>query len=235
MKLSVIIPAYNEADCLAQTVRDVFEYLEKQTYQAEVIAVNDGSTDATSKILAKLQQDQPALKTINLSENRGKGCAVKEGVMVAQGEYVLYMDADHATNIREIESMWEHIDKPKTIVIGSRGLETSKIQKKQPWFRVALGRSSNRLIQWMLLPGISDTQCGFKLFKVADAKNLFADLQTDRWAFDIEILAKAKWEGIRIIEVPVTWTNSEKSNVKKGDALRTLRELLRIRKLVNKT
>lgn len=234
MELSVVIPAYNEEGCIAKTVQEIFEYLQKQDYDFEVIVVSDGSQDQTVESVKNLTEHYSELSLLELPSNQGKGAAVRQGVLKARGAYILYLDADHATDISELDQVWPHLMRANTLVIGSRNLKNSRIAKHQPWTRVLLGRSANLLIRALLLPGIHDTQCGFKIFAAQDAQKLFQNLQTKRWAFDIEILAQAKKSGLRIKEIPVTWTNSAKTSVRKGDVWRTLKELSRIRKIVNK-
>ena len=213
MKLSVIIPAYNEEKRIAKTLEEVREYL--KNFDGELIVVDDGSTDGTS-----------AFSNISYPKNMGKGYAVKKGVERASGDLILFMDADNATPIREVEKLLKF---DSDIVIGSRYLHDSKIEKKQPLSRIMIGRLGNWVIRLLVLDGIKDTQCGFKLFKKNVAKELFSELQTHRFGFDIEILGRAQKKGLTITEVPITWLHNDNSRVRPiRDAFKTLADLIKI-------
>lgn len=223
MKLSVLIPAYNEENRLGATLNNVKVFFDSKAFSYEIIVVNDGSSDKTAEI-AKLN----AAKLIEYKENMGKGYAVKKGVEAATGDYILFLDADNATPVEEFEKLFIYMENAD-IAIGSRYLPNSKIERGQSFLRVLIGRAGNFLIQFMLLPKIKDTQCGFKLFKAEIAKELFSHLQTYRFGFDIEILARASRKKYQIAEVPVTWLHNSESRVRPlRDALRTFFDLLKI-------
>lgn len=232
MRLSVVIPAYNEDRTIAATVRDIAAYLAHQSYASEILVIDDGSRDTTAAAVEALRTTTPALRLLQMPHNAGKGAAVRRGVLAAQGEFVVFLDADNATRLREIENAWPALRQPHAIVIGSRTLPESVIVARQPWRRVLVGKIGNLLIQALLLPGLSDTQCGFKVFRTAEARELFTPLTTWRWGFDVEILARARRAGYRIVEIPVHWTDGPVSRVGRGDARRTLTELLRIRRVL---
>lgn len=213
MKLSIIIPAYNEEKRLGKTLEEVRTFL--KNHDSEIIVVDDGSTDGTS-----------AFSLISYPVNMGKGYAIKKGVEAAAGDLILFMDADNATPIGELEKLLK-VD--ADIVIGSRYLPESAIEKKQPLFRVLIGRLGNLIIRLLVVKNVKDTQCGFKLFKKNVAKELFSELQTDRFGFDIEILGRAQKKGYRIVEVPVTWLHNDNSRVRPiRDAFKTLADLIKI-------
>lgn len=213
MKLSVIIPAFNEEKRIVKTLEEIREYL--KNFDSEIIVVDDGSTDTTA-----------IFSQISYPKNMGKGYAIKKGVERAAGDLILFIDADNATPIREVEKLLKF---DSDIVIGSRYLPESHIEKKQPFFRILIGRLGNRLIGLLVVKNIKDTQCGFKLFKKNIAKELFSELQTYRFGFDIEILARAQKKGLKIVEVPVTWLHHEHSRVRPiRDAFKTLADLIKI-------
>lgn len=228
--LSIIIPAYNEEKRLPGTLESIAEYLKQIDKEIEVIVVDDGSSDNTTKVAEKMKSDIKNLKVINYGENRGKGYAVKTGMLAAKGDYTLFMDADNATPITEIEKLWPFASGFE-VVIGSRHLKTSNVVIKQPWYRILISRLGNFVIQALLIKGIKDTQCGFKLFSKKAAKEIYSRQKIDRWGFDMEILAIAqKILGYKIKEVPVSWYNSPDSRLRPiRDGFRTLRELIKIK------
>jgi dolichyl-phosphate beta-glucosyltransferase len=229
VKLSVIIPAYNEATRLPDTLKETCLYLREQDYQAEVIVVDDGSRDQTVKMARTLSKTFLFVRIIESDKNYGKGHAVKTGALAALGELILFTDADNSTPIAEIEKLLPFIGKYE-VVIGSRHMKDSNVVIRQPWYRRLLSRSANLVIQTLLVRGVQDTQCGFKLFQKKAARELFARQKTNGFGFDIEILTIAqKVLKYKIKEVPVSWYNSTDSRVRPiRDAFRTLRELVRI-------
>ena len=224
MKLSVIIPAYNEQTVLKQTLLEVKGYLQKNyPGQSEIIVVDDGSTDSTASIA---EQDKD-VKLIRLGSNQGKGAAVKKGVLAAGGEKILFMDADNSTSIDELQKWradWDAFD----ILIASRALPSSIITVKQPFIKVFFGKLGNLLIQTLLLPGIKDSRCGFKLYPAA-IKPLFEQLQFKGFSFDDEILFLASKAGLKIKEEPVRWVNNFDSKVRGSDYITTLFDIFRVR------
>lgn len=205
-KLSVVIPAYNEEKRIKRTLESIDAYLEKQSYPYEIIVVSDGSCDKTVQVVQEYQKTTVENLKINANPvNRGKGFVVRDGVGQAEGEYILFMDADNATRIEEIEKFWPYFEQGFDLVFGSRYVQGAKMPVKQPWFRRLAGRMSNILIQILLLPGIHDTQCGFKAFTRDVAHCLFSVSQIDGWGFDFEILALARAWGYKMKEVPVIW------------------------------
>jgi len=226
---SVVIPAYNEEERLPPTLKEVVEYLKKQNFSWEVLVVNDGSNDNTAKVVAEFAQSHPNVRLIDNKTNQGKGAVVKQGMLEAKGEWRLFMDADNSTPISEVEEFWPFI-RDYEVIIGSRYVQGSKITEKQPFIRRFISRAGNILIQLLILPGIQDTQCGFKMFSQKATEAIFPKQRFMRWSFDMEILAIAKKAGFKIKEVPVVWRNAPQSKLKAVKAaLRTLKDLFLIK------
>lgn len=229
IKLSVIIPAYNEEKRIEHTLLDVHSYLEKQNYEFEIIVVDNFSNDRTPQIVQNLAGTSiPQLKLIRVHTS-GKGGAVKTGMLAAVGQYAMFMDADDATPISEIEKFWPHLESGIEVVIGSRYQDPSTVKIKQPPYRILLSRLSNMLIQIVLIPHIKDTQCGFKAFKGVAAKEIFNNITIFGWAFDMELLAIALKLSYRIKEVPVSWEEHGGSHVPLKAYLQSLRDLFIIK------
>ena len=221
-----MIPAYNEAQRILPTLDRVLAWAGEHPEPVEVIVVDDGSTDATRRIVAEV--GDPVRLVCNPG-NRGKGYSVAHGVREATGQRILFSDADLSTPIEDYEKLATALG-TVDIAIGSRALPTSNVERHQPWYREAMGRTFNVLVQGLAVRGIHDTQCGFKLFRAAVAHDLFGALTTDGFAFDVEILFLARRRGYSIAEVPVTWVNDDRSRVHAVfDSARMLRDIIRIR------
>jgi dolichyl-phosphate beta-glucosyltransferase len=233
IKLSVVIPAYNEEKRIAKTLQDVDAYLEKQSYGYEILVVDNGSRDKTVQVVSKLGattiENAHILEQPPIVAGNNKGNAVRKGIMEASGEYVVFMDADNATPIREIEKFWPFLESGIEVVIGSRYQDPSVVKIRQPFYKIVLSRMSNTLIQVVLIPHIKDTQCGFKAFKTTAAKKIFKHLTIFGWAFDMELLAIALKFSFRIKEVPVSWEEHGGSHVPLKAYLQSLLDLFRIK------
>lgn len=230
VSLSVVIPAYNEQDRIVATLRRTLEYLEQRHPDSEVLVVDDGSSDETGDRVQDVAAEEPRLSLVRLADNRGKGAAVRTGVLDARGERILFMDADLATPIEELEKLEPFLDQGYDVAIGSRGLAASDIRKRQPFPRELMGRTFNVIVRSLLLGGFRDTQCGFKLFTRDAARDLFGAQTLDGFAFDVEVLLLAKDRGYRIREVPVVWYHAPNSKVSPiTDASRMFADLLRLR------
>ena len=227
MHLSVIIPAYNEAKRLPGTLESVNAYLSKQSYEYEILVVNDGSTDATESVISKLQI--PNFKLISNKINRGKGAVVQQGMLAASGDYRLFMDADNSTTIDQIENMMPHFSKGYDIVIGSLAVPGTQVVRGEPWYRVLAGKLGNKFIQIFAVWGIHDTQRGFKLFSAKAAQDIFSRLTIFGWGFDVEALAVARKLGYKIKEVPVIWNNDPNSKVNIWAYPKVLMQTLQVR------
>lgn len=236
--LSVVIPSYNEHKNLARGVlKQVTDYLEKQKYPYEIILTDDGSTDGTLEKLQQFATKHSAVKVLS-NPHAGKGPTVTSGMLEAAGRWRLFTDFDQSTPISEIEKLL-----PSTvdhdIVIGSRAAEGAK-REKEPWYRHLMGLGFNFLTQLIILPGVLDSQCGFKLFSAKAATRLFPQLHiyarhshiTDAYtgAFDVELLYLARRYKLAVAEIPVLWQHAESDRVSPiKDSLRMLRDILRIR------
>lgn len=229
MNLSVIIPAYNEEKRIPETLKKIREYLVRQDYDFEVIIVDDGSRDQMATKVKYLIRNWHGFKIIGYSPNRGKGFAVKTGMLAAKGDYALLFDADNSTDIKEVEKFWDYKDKFE-IIIGSRYLNKNSIKVKQPLHRRIISRLGNLLIRLVLGIKSVDTQCGFKMFSNLAIQNIFPCQTIDRWGFDMEILAIAERKGFKVKEIAVDWYDAEGSQVKSGVAIKTLKELWQIKK-----
>lgn len=234
--ISVVIPAYNEEKRIKGSLSETCTCLENSGMNYEIIVVDDGSSDGTSRLLESVSTDFPKMRLVRYEKNRGKGHALRTGVLVTKGERVLVMDADLSTPIEELPKLMAHLsDGGFEIAIGSRALALSDIIRKQPWWRREMGKTFNRIVKVLVIGDFRDTQCGFKLFKGKVARELFGEATIDRFAYDVEILARAKKKGYGIKEVPIRWINSPDSRVDPlKDSLRMMADLLRIRSRVGK-
>jgi dolichyl-phosphate beta-glucosyltransferase len=232
VKASLVIPAYNEANRIAACVRGVAEWTRGRPggLDWEVLLVDDGSSDDTAGLAKRLAAAEGlSLEVISYARNRGKGAAVRTGVLASAGDPVLVCDADLSTPLSEWSKLAGKLP-THAVAIGSRALQQDLVRRRQAPHRVLLGQAGNRLIQLLAVPGIRDTQCGFKLFRADAARDLFRRARVDRFAWDVEILYLARQSGLAIAEVPVLWFNSPESKVRVvRDALQTLWDVLRIR------
>jgi dolichyl-phosphate beta-glucosyltransferase len=212
-ELSIVIPCYNEEQRLPRTIEQIERHFDGKQVSYELILVDDGSRDGTRMIMDSAAERNPAVRLEALPQNRGKGRALAEGVAAARGAEILVTDADLSTPIEELDKLRAELRKGAGVAIGSRALKESRVEVSQPIYRVLMGKAFNLLVQVVLLPGIWDTQCGFKLFRADVAHDAFAALTTDGFGYDPEVLYRAKRRGVRIAEVPVVWRNSAPTKV----------------------
>ncbi|MGH7762051.1 MAG: dolichyl-phosphate beta-glucosyltransferase [Candidatus Dormibacteraceae bacterium] len=229
-ELSVVIPCYNEEQRLPRTIEQIVSYLAGKQVSYELILVDDGSRDGTRRAMDEAAARNPAVRIEALAQNRGKGRALAEGVANARGAEILVTDADLSTPIDELDRLRTELRKGAGVAIASRALKESRVEVSQPAYRVLMGKAFNLLVQAVLLPGIWDTQCGFKLFRADVAHDVFARLTTDGFGYDPEVLYRAKKQGVRIVEVPVVWRNSAQTTVSPiKSSLDMFRHVVRIR------
>ncbi|MEM8933614.1 MAG: dolichyl-phosphate beta-glucosyltransferase [Acidobacteriota bacterium] len=227
LALSVVIPAYNERERLGATLDRVFDYLSTTGKAFEIVVVDDGSSDQTHGIATRYADR--GVRALRLSENCGKGAALRHGVLESEGRQVLLCDADLSTPIEDIEKLTPFLDEAP-IVLGSRAVDGSRITQRQPFYREAMGKIFNRIVQRVAVAGIADTQCGFKLLDGAVARDLFCRVTTAGFAYDVELVWLARRLGHRVVEVGVCWHNSPSSRVHPlRDPLRMLSEIARFR------
>jgi dolichyl-phosphate beta-glucosyltransferase len=229
-RLSVIIPAYNEARRLPLYLERVLAFLDAQSGTYEVIVVDDGSSDGTPHVVEQFCLRSAGIRLIRLPENRGKGHAVKTGMMAAKGAMRLFADADGATPIGEVARLINAVERGADIAVGSRALTAGDCTVKGKWYRKVIGTVFNRIVRAMAVRSISDTQCGFKLFTGDAAERIFPLQTIDGFGFDAEILFIAQRFGYRLAEVPVNWTDIKGTKVKLvRDSIRMFFDVLKIR------
>ena len=237
-KLSLIIPAYNEQSRLGQSLAEAWEYLSSQPYDFELIVCDDGSTDSTRQIAEAFAGAHGRVRAVSIP-HAGKAVAIRSGMKAARGEIVAFTDADLATPLCYLEPFLAALDAGADVVIGSReGSEANRVG--EPEYRHVMGRIFNRMVQWLVLPGINDTQCGFKAFsrfaclEISRRTRLYADQETITGArvtaFDVEMLVIARKMRLKIVEIPVVWTYGSQSKVNPiRDTLTNVRDIASIK------
>ncbi len=229
-KLSVIIPAYNEAHRITKTLMSVSGFLEKQPWQYEILVVSDGSKDNTAETVNNLAKTLKNLTLVDNQQNHGKGWVVRQGMLKATGDVRLFMDADNSTSIDQVLPMLDYLNKGYDVIIGSIEVAGAKIDEHAQWYRRFIGHWSKYLIRAVAgIWEIHDSQRGFKLFSEKAARSVFSKAVIDRFGFDIEILALAKKLGFKIKELPVVWVNEGESKVSLKSYIEVFIDLWRIR------
>lgn len=225
-----MLPAYNESERIASTIEKVLAHANQHDWSAEIIVVNDGSKDDTAQIVRKYASNDPMLRLIENPGNRGKGFSVKNGMLHANGEILLFSDADLSSPIAEADKLFAAIRQGADVAIGSRWLKTELQIQRQPFYRQIFGRVFNLALRVVLGLKFKDTQCGFKAFRRSAAMQLFPSQQIERWGFDPELLYLAKRYGIQVAEVPVAWSHREGTRINPlRDGIRMLGEMFVIR------
>jgi dolichyl-phosphate beta-glucosyltransferase len=228
--LSIVIPAYNESARISKALGEVLRVVRERAWQAEVLVVNDGSTDRTAAIVAEIAQLNPEVRLLNNQENRGKGFSVRHGVLSAVGDTVMFTDADLSAPMEEAERLFDALKQGADIAIGSRWLERNRQTHKQPLYRQFFGRCFNAITRLIMGLPFADTQCGFKAFRRPVAQTIFQLQRIERWGFDPELLFIALKRGYKIQEVPVTWGHDERSRLSYlKDGIKMLEEIAYIR------
>ncbi len=227
--LSLIIPAYNEEGRLSKTLKEVAGFVDSQNYSTEVLIVENGSSDNTFHVASAFCKEHDDFHVIRL-RGRGKGLAVREGMLAAKGDYRMMLDADLSMPVDQIPRFFPPQIENKDIVIASREAPGA-VRYQEPQYRHIGGRMVNMLIRLMALPGLQDSQCGFKCFREDVAKDLFGVQEMTGWSFDIEVLYVARMRGYQIEELAIPWYYNEQSHVSPvRDTLRMFLDLIRIRK-----
>ena len=226
MKLSIVIPCYNEAQDIASNVEKVKSYLLDKKIDHELILVNDGSKDNTKEAIESIE----GVKALSYEKNRGKGGAVKYGIENASGDYVLFMDADLSTDLSAIEKVVE-LAPNYDLIIGSRHAKDSVIKKKQPWTRVFIGWCCRVLVKMLFHTKLKDTQCGFKAMKTDVAKKIVAKQLVTNFAFDVEYIYIARLNNLSMYELGVIWSDDRGSTVNPiKSSLKFFRDIFFIRR-----
>ena len=229
-RLSIIIPAYNESARIGTTLERVLSCVRERSWDAEVLVVNDGSADDTAAVVQQWARTHPELYLIENEGNCGKGFSVRNGLLQASGDLVMFTDADLSSPIEEAERLFEAIAAGADVAIGSRWLDRQKQTKHQPLYRRFFGRCYNWLTRTVMGLPYKDTQCGFKAFRREAAQCIFRLQTIERWGFDPEILFIAQKLHLRTVEVPVTWGHDERSRISYlRDGTQMLREMVEIR------
>ena len=224
-EVSVVIPAYNEVSRLPRTLERVKHFLSGRPH--EIVVVDDGSTDGTAD--AARAVGGPGLVLLRHEPNRGKGYAVRRGMLAARGARRLMSDADLSTPIEELAKLEAKLDNGYDVAIGSRALPGAQVEVRQPWYRESMGRLFNVFVRTLAVPGLRDTQCGFKLFSARAADAAFGAARLDGFSFDVESLFIARQLGYRVAEVPVVWRNDAATRVGLLGGFQAFPDLLRIR------
>ena len=234
--LSFVIPAYNEERRIVSTLLSVTAYLRARRIPSEIVVVDDGSFDGTAHLVEQFAQEHPEVRLLRQARNLGKGAAVRTGMLAARGEWRVFSDADGSTPIEEVERLLAAAAGGATVVIGSRAIGSEDTRTERRLGRAVVGRVFAFFVNWWAVPGIADTQCGFKLFDRRSAEWIFERQRLDDFAFDVEILFLAQRHGLEIVEVPVNWSDVDGSKVELlRDSSRMLWAVARMRKMHRST
>jgi glycosyltransferase involved in cell wall biosynthesis len=227
---SIVIPAYNESARIPATLKSVVDCIRQRGWSAEVVVVNDGSSDSTADVVRAFAAANPEVRLLENPGNRGKGYSVRSGMLQAHGEVVLFSDADLSAPIEEADGLFAAIAAGADIAIGSRWLETKRQTIRQPFYRQFFGRCFNGVTRFVMGLKFADTQCGFKAFTRAAAQTVFQLQTIERWGFDPEILFIALKRGYRIQEVAVSWAHDERTRMSYlKDGIKMLQEIAIVR------
>jgi dolichyl-phosphate beta-glucosyltransferase len=231
--LSIIVPAYNEEKRVGKTLERLQHYLKRIEFTYEVLVVLDGPSDATRAVAGEMGRKWKDLRVLDRAVNRGKGYTVREGMLKASGQIRLFTDADNSTDIAHFEKVQPLFDQGYDLVIASRNAkDTAGAQQVVPQaaYKRFIGQIGNRIVRKVAVPGIWDTQCGFKAFRAEVAERIFRQTTIERWGFDIEVLALAQALKYRIGIIPAHWINDERSHVRSMDYLRVLADTFAVRR-----
>jgi dolichyl-phosphate beta-glucosyltransferase len=229
-QVSIVIPAYNESARIGKALDEVLRCVHERSWRAEILVVNDGSADRTAAIVEELAALHPEIRLLNNPTNRGKGFSVRQGVLHAVGDFVMFTDADLSAPMHEAERLFAALRDGADIAIGSRWLESNRQTLKQPLYRQFFGRCFNAITRVVMGLPYADTQCGFKALHRPVAQTIFQLQRIDRWGFDPELLFIALKRGYTVREVPVTWGHDQRSRLSYlKDGVKMLEEIAYIR------
>lgn len=230
LDLSIVVPAYNEAASIGASLERIRSWAGEAGRRIEILVVDDGSKDNTSDAVADFARRAKSTRVLRQNVNRGKGAAVRRGMLEARASLVLFCDADLSAPIEEVDRLIPFIEQGYEVVIGSRSLPGSDIRRRQPLFRETMGRTFNKIVRAATNLTFIDTQCGFKLFTHKAAQDIFRELTIERFAFDVEALLIAQDLGYKIREVPIVWAHADNSRVSPLiDSARMFRDVVRVR------
>lgn len=227
---SIVIPAFNETERIALSLEKILAFIAEQGWSAEVIVVNDGSRDMTAQTVRDFAAQNPIVRLVENPGNRGKGYSVRNGMLNARGEILLFSDADLSSPIYEAKKLFAAIEQGADLAIGSRWLQAKLQTQRQSIFRQFIGRLFNLLLKMILGLRYKDTQCGFKAFTREAVEKIFTRQQVERWGFDPELLFLADRFRLRVVEVPVEWAHDDRSKINPvTDGFKMGMEMLKIR------
>jgi glycosyltransferase involved in cell wall biosynthesis len=228
---SIIVPAFNEAERIGASLQHMLDYIAESRWSAEIIVVNDGSTDSTASVVQEYARPNPIIRILENPGNRGKGYSVRNGMMNASGQVLLFTDADLSSPIEEAAKLFAVIESGEAdVAIGSRYLQRELQTRRQPLYRRMMGRAFNLALKTILGLSYVDTQCGFKAFSRKAVSSIFPNMKIERWGFDPEILFLARRYGVSVSEVAVSWAHDHRSKINPlRDGTRMLGELMRVR------
>lgn len=230
-RYSIIVPAYNEAERLGSSLHQMLAYIAESKWEAEIIVVNDGSRDQTAAVVKEFSSRNPIVRLIENPGNRGKGYSVRNGMLNASGQLLLFTDADLSSPIEEAPKLLAAIENGADVAIGSRYLQSELQTRKQPIHRRMLGRAFNLALRVILGLSYVDTQCGFKAFTRNAVNTVFPNMKIERWGFDPEILFLARKFGFQVKEIPVAWGHRGEARINPiADGFRMFLEMIRIRR-----
>lgn len=230
LQYSIVIPAYNEQARIGATLEGVLACITRRNWQAEVLVVNDGSSDDTAELVRQAAAQHPAVRLIENCSNRGKGFSVRNGILQARAPIVMFTDADLSSPMEEAELLFAALADGADVAIGSRWLQRTRQTVQQPLYRRFFGRCFNGCTRLIMGLPFADTQCGFKAFRREAAREIFTRQRIERWGFDPELLFIARCLGLRVQEVSVTWGHDARSRISYlRDGLQMMQEILRVR------